>query len=49
MEAKHAMRQQAINFLKALRGEESPMCEAEESWKDLQTADQYVKLWEKGS
>jgi len=41
----HAMRQQAINFLRAIRGEIKPLCEAAEALEDLKVARQYLKLW----
>jgi predicted dehydrogenase len=41
----HAMRQQAMNFLSAVRGEKAPMCDAAEALKDLKSARQYLKLW----
>jgi predicted dehydrogenase len=40
----HAMRQQAMNFVAAIRGEMKPMCEAEEALEDLRVARQYIKL-----
>jgi predicted dehydrogenase len=40
----HAMRQQAMNFVAAVRGEMKPMCEAEEALEDLRIARQYTKL-----
>ncbi|HEY3377287.1 MAG TPA: Gfo/Idh/MocA family oxidoreductase [Armatimonadota bacterium] len=41
----HAMRQQAINFLRAVKGEMPPMCEAKEALEDLKVAREYVRLW----
>jgi len=41
----HAMRQQAMNFVKAIKGEIKPMCEAGEAMEDLEVARQYIKLW----
>ena len=41
----HAMRQQALNFLAAVRGEREPMCAAEEALTDLRVARDYMKLW----
>lgn len=41
----HAMRQQAINFLRAIKGEIKPLCEADEALEDLRVAREYVKLW----
>ena len=37
-----AMQQQATNFLEAIRGAETPLCEAEEALADLRTAETYV-------
>lgn len=42
----HAMRQQAINFLRAVRGEIAPMCEAAEAVEDLKVARDYIQLWQ---
>ncbi|OPZ20945.1 MAG: hypothetical protein BWZ10_00573 [candidate division BRC1 bacterium ADurb.BinA364] len=44
MPSVHAMRQQAINFLKAVRGEMAPLCGAEEGLEDLRVAREYVRL-----
>ncbi|MBN1901189.1 Gfo/Idh/MocA family oxidoreductase [Candidatus Sumerlaeota bacterium] len=41
----HAMRQQAINFIRAIKGETPPPCTAEEAYKDLITAMEYTKLF----
>lgn len=41
----HAMRQQAKNYIAAVRGERPPMCTAEEALEDLKTARQYLKQW----
>ncbi len=41
----HAMRQQAINFVAAIRGEARPPCEAEEALEDLRVARDYLRLW----
>jgi predicted dehydrogenase len=41
----HAMRQQAMNFVAAIRGEASPPCEAEEALEDLKVARAYIRLW----
>jgi len=38
----HAMRQQAINFVKAIQGEATPLCEAEEAFEDLRIAHDYI-------
>ena len=40
----HAMRQQAINFVRAVKGEIPPMCTAQEALQDLQVARQYIAL-----
>ena len=39
----HAMRQQAINFVRAIQGQDTPLCEAAEALKDLQTAREYIR------
>jgi predicted dehydrogenase len=39
----HAMRQQAVNFLKAINGEPTPLCNAGDGLKDLQIAQQYIE------
>lgn len=41
----HAMRQQAANFIAAIRGERKPPCDAYEALEDLKVARQYLKLW----
>jgi predicted dehydrogenase len=41
----HAMRQQAINFIRAIKGEIPPPCTAEEAYKDLVTAAEYTHLF----
>jgi predicted dehydrogenase len=41
----HAMRQQAINFIRAVRGEIPPMTDAAEALEDLRVARQYIRLW----
>jgi predicted dehydrogenase len=41
----HAMRQQAMNFVAAVRGERPPLTTAEEALEDLKVARQYLKLW----
>ncbi len=38
----HAMRQQAINFVKAIRGEMPPLCDAAEALEDLLVAREYI-------
>jgi predicted dehydrogenase len=40
----HAMRQQAINFIRAVKGEIKPLCDAHEALEDLKVARQYIKL-----
>ena len=40
----HAMRQQAINFVKVCRGEMNPPCEAAEAVEDLKVAAEYINL-----
>ena len=44
----HAMRQQAINFLRAVRGEIKPMCEAAEALEDLRVSADYIGMWKGG-
>ena len=39
----HAMRQQAMNFVAAVRGEMAPMCQADEALKDLLVAEEYMQ------
>jgi len=41
----HAMRQQAIHFLAAVRGEGPPLCDAAEALEDLTVAREYIRLW----
>ena len=40
----HAMRNQAANFIKAIKGEIKPPCDAVEALEDLKIAKQYLKL-----
>jgi len=40
----HAMRQQAMNFLAAIRGERRPPCEAAEALQDMKVAREYIRL-----
>lgn len=40
-----AMRNQAANFVAAVRGERKPPCEAAEALEDLQVAREYLRLW----
>jgi len=41
----HAMRQQAFNFVAAVKGERKPMCTAQEALLDLENAREYIRLW----
>ena len=38
------MRQQAANFLKVVRGEAPPPCDAAEALEDLKVAREYIRL-----
>jgi hypothetical protein len=38
------MRQQAMNFVAAIKGEREPMCLAQEALEDLRVAKQYTDL-----
>jgi hypothetical protein len=38
------MKQQAINFVSAIKGETKPPCEAEEALEDLRMARDYIRL-----
>ena len=40
----HAMRQQSINFVKAVKGEIAPPCEAHEALEDLKIARDYIRF-----
>lgn len=40
----HAMRQQAANFIAAIRGEAPPPCQAEEALADIRLAREYIRL-----
>ena len=40
----HAMRQQAINFIHAVRGDAKPLCTAAEALEDLKNAREYLTL-----
>jgi predicted dehydrogenase len=40
----HAMRQQAINFIKVCRGEMEPLCSAAEAVEDLKVARDYIRM-----
>ncbi|HHW10839.1 MAG TPA: Gfo/Idh/MocA family oxidoreductase [Firmicutes bacterium] len=42
----HAMKQQAANFIGAIRGDVQPPCTAEEALEDLRVARQYLRLWQ---
>lgn len=41
----HAMRQQALNFIAAIRGEKEPPCQAAEALEDLKIARDYIRLF----
>ena len=41
----HAMRQQAMNFIRAIKGEIKPPCDAVEALEDLKVAREYIRLW----
>jgi predicted dehydrogenase len=43
-----AMRQQAMNFVAAVKGEREPVCQAAEALEDLEVARDYVHLWTGG-
>ena len=38
------MRQQAINFVRAIKGEIAPPCEAAEALDDLKVARDYIRM-----
>lgn len=40
----HAMRQQAVNFVKAIKGEMAPLCTSQEALEDLKVAREYIRL-----
>jgi predicted dehydrogenase len=40
----HAMRNQALNFIKAIRGEAKPPCGAAEALMDLEVAREYIRM-----
>lgn len=42
-----AMRNQAKNFLAAVRGERSAPCESKEALEDLKIAKEYIQIWKK--
>ena len=41
----HAMRNQALNFIKAVRGEAPAPCLAPEALEDIRIARNYIRLW----
>ena len=41
----HAMKQQAANFVAAIRGTRKPPCDAIEAMEDLKIAREYTRLW----
>lgn len=41
----HAMRQQAVNFVLALKGEAKPPCDSAEALEDLKVAREYIRIW----
>lgn len=41
----HAMRQQAVNFVRAIQGAIKPPCDAVEALEDLRIARDYIQLW----
>ena len=41
----HAMRQQAMNFVRAIKGEIKPLCDAPTALEDLKVAREYIRLW----
>jgi predicted dehydrogenase len=43
-----AMKQQAMNFVAAIRGETKPLCEAQEALEDLKAARDYIRLHTEG-
>jgi predicted dehydrogenase len=45
----HAMRSQAANFLRAVAGESTPLCTAEDAAKDLVIARDFLHLQQKGA
>ncbi|MGC8971347.1 MAG: Gfo/Idh/MocA family protein [bacterium] len=44
----HAMYSQALNFIKAIRGEIGPVCGVEEALEDLRVAKDYIMLLKRG-
>ncbi len=45
----HAMRQQAANFLRVVRGEMAPPCGVDEALEDLEVAREYMRMLKSGS
>jgi predicted dehydrogenase len=43
--AVHAMRMQAVNFIKFVRGTSPAPCDAQEALEDLKVARDYIRLW----
>ena len=43
----HAMRQQASNFIAAIKGDAAPLCTSEEALEDLKVAREYIRLLRK--
>lgn len=43
----HAMRSQAMQFLKAIKGEKTTLCSPEDALEDLRVARAYIDLWMK--
>jgi predicted dehydrogenase len=43
----HAMRQQAVNFVRSVRGEIKPLCDSVEALEDLKIAREYIRLWKR--
>lgn len=41
----HAMKQQAMNFVRSIQGKDTPRCGAEEALEDLKVARDYLRLW----
>ncbi len=40
----HAMRQQAMNFIAAIKGDMKPMCEPKDALEDLKVAQDYIRM-----
>ncbi|MDB6095049.1 MAG: putative dehydrogenase [Verrucomicrobia bacterium] len=45
----HAMRSQAANFVRAVAGEKTPLCTAQDATKDLEIARDFLHLQQKGA